>query len=114
MASHGFENLQLYRRLDFGSLASLSMLDLRSYRDQQAANGADPSVSSPARTEARQPSMAARGATPIKTVWLSSMALALTSWSGPPLLRVTVNLLIGSLPRSAQRKAGLRKRCRLQ
>ncbi|MCP9001971.1 alkaline phosphatase D family protein [Pseudarthrobacter sp. RMG13] len=41
---------QLYRRLDFGSLASLSMLDLRSYRDQQAANGADPSVSSPART----------------------------------------------------------------
>ncbi|WP_354349905.1 alkaline phosphatase D family protein [Pseudarthrobacter sp. PvP090] len=41
---------QLYRRLDFGSLASLSMLDLRSYRDQQAANGADPSISSPART----------------------------------------------------------------
>lgn len=41
---------QLYRRLDFGSLASLSMLDLRSYRDQQAANGADPAVSSPART----------------------------------------------------------------
>ena len=41
---------QLYRRLDFGSLASLSMLDLRSYRDQQAANGTDPSVSSPART----------------------------------------------------------------
>ncbi|BAS11238.1 phospholipase D [Arthrobacter sp. Hiyo4] len=38
---------QLYRRLEFGSLASLSMLDLRSYRDQQAANGADPSVSSP-------------------------------------------------------------------
>ena len=41
---------QLYRRLDFGSLASLSMLDLRSYRDQQAANGADPAVNSPART----------------------------------------------------------------
>lgn len=41
---------QIYRRLDFGSLASLSMLDLRSYRDQQAANGADSSVSSPVRT----------------------------------------------------------------
>jgi alkaline phosphatase D len=40
----------IYRRLDFGSLASLSMLDLRSYRDQQAANGTDPSISSPART----------------------------------------------------------------
>ncbi|TSE16632.1 alkaline phosphatase [Arthrobacter sp. KBS0703] len=41
---------QIYRRLDFGSLASLSMLDLRSYRDQQAANGADSSISSPVRT----------------------------------------------------------------
>lgn len=41
---------QLYRRLDFGGLASLSMLDLRSYRDLQAANGADPSTSSPSRT----------------------------------------------------------------
>lgn len=41
---------QIYRRLDFGSLASLSMLDLRSYRDQQAANGTDPAVGSPART----------------------------------------------------------------
>lgn len=41
---------QIYRRLDFGSLASLSMLDLRSYRDQQAANGADSSIGSPART----------------------------------------------------------------
>ena len=41
---------RIYRRLDFGSLASLSMLDLRSYRDQQAANGADPTVKDPART----------------------------------------------------------------
>jgi alkaline phosphatase D len=28
----------LYRRLRFGTLASLSMLDLRSYRDQQATS----------------------------------------------------------------------------
>ncbi|CAN7534849.1 alkaline phosphatase D family protein [Arthrobacter sp. LjRoot14] len=41
---------QIYRRLDFGSLASLSMLDLRSYRDRQAANGTDAAVSDPART----------------------------------------------------------------
>lgn len=41
---------QLYRRLDFGSLASLSMLDLRSYRDHQAANAADPTVDSPDRS----------------------------------------------------------------
>ncbi|MFJ6077265.1 alkaline phosphatase D family protein [Pseudarthrobacter sp. NPDC092419] len=41
---------QLYRRLDFGSLASLSMLDLRSYRDLQASNGLDPAVDSTART----------------------------------------------------------------
>lgn len=41
---------QIYRRLDFGSLASLSMLDLRSYRDQQAANGTDAAVTDPART----------------------------------------------------------------
>lgn len=41
---------QIYRRLDFGSLASLSMLDLRSYRDQQAVNGTDGAVQDPART----------------------------------------------------------------
>ena len=40
----------LYRRLDFGTLASLSMLDLRSYRSEQAANGLDPAVDSPDRT----------------------------------------------------------------
>lgn len=41
---------QIYRRFDFGSLASLSMLDLRTYRDQQAASGTDAAVSDPART----------------------------------------------------------------
>lgn len=41
---------RLYRSLEFGTLASLSMLDLRSYRDQQAANAADPAISSTART----------------------------------------------------------------
>ncbi|WP_035770972.1 alkaline phosphatase D family protein [Arthrobacter sp. Br18] len=39
----------LYRRLSFGSLASISMLDLRSYRSQQAGN-VDPAISSPDRT----------------------------------------------------------------
>jgi alkaline phosphatase D len=46
----------LYRRLQFGALAELSMLDLRSYRDQQAAQPAAPvpsvdgGVSDPDRT----------------------------------------------------------------
>ena len=40
----------LYRRLDFGALASLSMLDLRSYRSQQAANAVDTAFDSPDRT----------------------------------------------------------------
>jgi alkaline phosphatase D len=41
---------QLYRRLTFGSLASLSMLDLRTYRDEQASGPADPAVDDPARS----------------------------------------------------------------
>jgi alkaline phosphatase D len=41
---------QLYRRLRFGRLASLSMLDLRSYRDEQVGSGADPAIEDPGRT----------------------------------------------------------------
>jgi alkaline phosphatase D len=41
---------QLYRRLRFGRLATLSMLDLRTYRDQQAASPLDPELSAPDRT----------------------------------------------------------------
>ena len=41
---------QLYRRLEFGSLASISMLDLRSYRDQQAPSTTDPAIGSPDRS----------------------------------------------------------------
>ena len=41
---------RLYRRLRFGRLASLSMLDLRSYRDQQAAAPVDPALLDPERT----------------------------------------------------------------
>jgi alkaline phosphatase D len=40
----------LYRRLQFGTLASLSMLDLRSYRDQQVSSPADPGLGDPDRT----------------------------------------------------------------
>ncbi len=41
----------LYRRLSFGSLAELSMLDLRSYRDRPAATGTDGrAIDDPART----------------------------------------------------------------
>ena len=41
---------RLFRRLRFGRLAEISMLDLRTYRSQQAANGADPAVDDPSRT----------------------------------------------------------------
>jgi alkaline phosphatase D len=41
---------KLYRRLEFGSLASLSMLDLRSYRSQQAASQVAADIDDPART----------------------------------------------------------------
>ncbi|WP_241976559.1 MULTISPECIES: alkaline phosphatase D family protein [unclassified Cryobacterium] len=40
----------IYRRFTFGSLASISMLDLRSYRSQQASSVVDPAVGSPTRT----------------------------------------------------------------
>ena len=41
---------RLYRQFRFGRLASLSMLDLRSYRDPQVASGADPALNDPDRT----------------------------------------------------------------
>ena len=40
----------LYRRLRFGRLATLSMLDLRTYRDQQPPSPLDPALSAPDRT----------------------------------------------------------------
>lgn len=40
----------LYRRLALGSLASVSMLDLRTYRSQQAASPVDPAIADPSRT----------------------------------------------------------------
>ena len=44
------DGTQLYRRLQFGDLAEISMLDLRSYRDKQLAAQVDPSQADPART----------------------------------------------------------------
>ncbi len=41
---------RLYRRLGFGSLASISMLDLRSYRDQQASSPVDSGIDDPDRS----------------------------------------------------------------
>lgn len=40
----------LYRRLRFGRLASLSMLDLRTYRDEQVDGATDPDLNDPDRT----------------------------------------------------------------
>ena len=39
-----------YRRLQFGTLASLSMLDLRSHRDEQVGSPVDPELADPGRT----------------------------------------------------------------
>ncbi|WP_435744512.1 alkaline phosphatase D family protein [Nocardioides sp. SYSU DS0663] len=45
------DGTRLYRRLTFGRLAELSMLDLRTYRDEQVlVPGVDPAVSDPDRT----------------------------------------------------------------
>jgi len=41
---------EIYRRLRFGTLASLSMLDLRTYRSEQPATLLDPAIDDPART----------------------------------------------------------------
>ncbi len=40
----------LYRRLQYGTLVEISMLDLRTYRDQQLARNVDPASADPART----------------------------------------------------------------
>jgi len=45
------DGTRLYRRLRFGHLAEISMLDLRTYRDEQAAApGVDPTVNDPDRS----------------------------------------------------------------
>lgn len=43
------EPTRIYREFQFGSLASLSMLDLRQYRDEQPADGLDPAKDDPSR-----------------------------------------------------------------
>ena len=44
------DGTQIYRRLQYGDLVELSMLDLRTYRDQQLAVQADPATADPDRT----------------------------------------------------------------
>jgi alkaline phosphatase D len=44
------DGTRLYRRLKFGRLAELSMLDLRTYRSQQVAYQPDPGADDPSRT----------------------------------------------------------------
>ncbi len=47
----------LYRDFQFGTLASVSMLDLRSYRSEQASSPVDPEINSPDRTITGQAQM---------------------------------------------------------
>ena len=52
------DGTRLYRRLRFGTLAELSMLDLRTYRDQQISDpGYDTGVDDPERTITGEPQM---------------------------------------------------------
>ena len=52
------DGTRLYRRLRFGTLAELSMLDLRTYRDQQIVDpGYDTGVDDPERTITGEPQM---------------------------------------------------------
>ncbi len=44
------DGTQLYRRLRFGDLAEISLLDLRTYRDEQLSAQVDPAIASPDRT----------------------------------------------------------------
>jgi alkaline phosphatase D len=44
------DGTQIYRRLQYGDLVELSMLDLRTYRDQQLAAQVDPASADPDRT----------------------------------------------------------------
>jgi alkaline phosphatase D len=44
------DGTQIYRRLQYGDLVELSMLDLRQYRDKQVAVQVDPTTADPART----------------------------------------------------------------
>jgi alkaline phosphatase D len=44
------DGVRIYRRLTFGDLAEISLLDLRSYRDQQLSSQVDPASADPDRT----------------------------------------------------------------
>ncbi|WP_036225737.1 alkaline phosphatase [Marmoricola sp. URHB0036] len=44
------DGTQIYRRLQYGDLVEISLLDLRTYRDQQLAVQADPATADPDRT----------------------------------------------------------------
>nr|WP_202388456.1 alkaline phosphatase D family protein [Nocardioides flavescens] len=86
---------RLFRRIRFGRLAELSMLDLRTYRSQQVAGalplpGLDPAVSDPARTITGEEQMA----------WLKeSLADDRAQWKviGNPVMIAPVDF--GAVPR---------------
>ncbi|PXY24859.1 alkaline phosphatase [Prauserella coralliicola] len=83
---------RLYRRLTFGTLAELSMLDLRTYRSRQAAHPFDPAIGDPERTIA--------GAEQLS--WLTSgLVTASTQWKlvGNPVMIAPVRFPSTLAPR---------------
>jgi alkaline phosphatase D len=51
------DGTQIYRRLQFGNLVELSLLDLRTYRDKQLAVQVDPATADPDRTITGRPQL---------------------------------------------------------
>ena len=74
---------RIYRRLRFGQLADLHMLDTRQYRDEQPENQADPSRDDPERTITGDEQMAwlKKGLAADRTQWhLIGNQLMITPW----------------------------------
>ena len=98
------DGTQLYRRLQFGDLAEISMLDLRTYRDKQLAAQVDPAQADPARTVTGRAQMdwlktsLARQAVQWKLVGNPVMIAPVTFAGVPRDLIKPVNDTVGLLP----------------
>jgi alkaline phosphatase D len=101
---------QIYRRLRFGRLASLSMLDLRTYRDEQASSLLDPALDDPDRTitGSQQMDFLLDGLEDETVQWkLVGNPVMITPISFPGLLDIHHKKAIAELIHAAQPGAGM-------
>jgi alkaline phosphatase D len=101
---------QIYRRLRFGRLASLSMLDLRTYRDEQASSLLDPALDDPDRTitGSQQMNFLLDGLEDETVQWkLVGNPVMITPISFPGLLDIHHKKAIAELIHAAQPGAGM-------